>query len=404
MVRSNPQAKGYAVPTYSTTQITARETFGGPAKAGLGRHIGMGNWTYGAIVNGSSGHSAPQFAGPNYYPAFLAGRVSTLYPVSSTNQLGNISGSLANSQFGPSSDGWGQTSSMWQAQQRSMTLWNTVGRNMRPVRTVPNGCLNGIPARDGTCRVEYHGNYIFHYYVYGPNGSYKNNFMYYGGKQELLLFAGWMHGPQPDLDAGAADPNHPWGDTPMITAFEMIGDDGSKIIVIISAHHPTDGLVRVAHVVTTDSNGKRQVQSGHVKKSGVRAKLSEIDDHLKSGYTAAKTALEDGAHDVVEGIEHPIRTAVKVAKLIKKTVVATGEAVLHAPAEALHAAKKLVAKAVTVTKNTVDDAVHAVKDVVHVVTHPVASVTAAVDDLKNKAKDALRSADEKLKSHFHLRL
>ena len=30
----NPSSRGYATPTYSTTQITARETFGGPAKAG----------------------------------------------------------------------------------------------------------------------------------------------------------------------------------------------------------------------------------------------------------------------------------------------------------------------------------------------------------------------------------
>ena len=52
---NSPSSRGYATPTYSTTQITARETFGGPAKAGLGRHIGMGEWTFGAIVNGSSG-------------------------------------------------------------------------------------------------------------------------------------------------------------------------------------------------------------------------------------------------------------------------------------------------------------------------------------------------------------
>ena len=55
MPRSNPSSVGYARGTQVTTQITARETFGGPAKAGLGRHIGMGQFTYGAIINGNSG-------------------------------------------------------------------------------------------------------------------------------------------------------------------------------------------------------------------------------------------------------------------------------------------------------------------------------------------------------------
>ncbi len=38
----NPSSRGYATPTYATTPLTARETFGGTSKAGLGRHIGMG--------------------------------------------------------------------------------------------------------------------------------------------------------------------------------------------------------------------------------------------------------------------------------------------------------------------------------------------------------------------------
>ena len=44
MPRSNPSSVGYARGTQVTTQLTARETFGGPAKAGLGRHIGMGEF------------------------------------------------------------------------------------------------------------------------------------------------------------------------------------------------------------------------------------------------------------------------------------------------------------------------------------------------------------------------
>jgi len=59
----NPSSRGYATPTYATTRLTARETFGGKSKAGLGRHIGMGTFTYKAIVNGSSGHKAPPLAG-----------------------------------------------------------------------------------------------------------------------------------------------------------------------------------------------------------------------------------------------------------------------------------------------------------------------------------------------------
>ena len=69
MGKSNPSAVGYARGTQVTTQTTARETFGGSKKAGLGRHIGMGEWTRGAIVNGSSGagiNAAPTVAGPYY--------------------------------------------------------------------------------------------------------------------------------------------------------------------------------------------------------------------------------------------------------------------------------------------------------------------------------------------------
>ena len=94
MGKSNPSARGYPTPTYSTTPLTSRETFGGPAKAGLGRSIGMGPWTFGAVVNGSSGrsgHAAPPFAGMNFPVAYAAGALSTsMYPIGRANQLSRI--------------------------------------------------------------------------------------------------------------------------------------------------------------------------------------------------------------------------------------------------------------------------------------------------------------------------
>ena len=401
MVRSNPQARGYAVPTYSTTQITARETFGGPAKAGLGRHIGMGNWTYGAIVNGSSGHSAPQFAGPNYYPAFLAGRVSTLYPVSSTNQLGNISGSLANSQFGPSADGWSNKSSMWKSQQESMSLWNTVGRNMRPVRTVPNGCLNGIPARDGTCRVSIgEGTYLFHFYVYGPDGNYTNNFVYYGGKEELLLWRGLMHGVQPDLDDvnGAFASNGV--STPMVTGYEMTGDDGSTILMVVSAYHPTAGLAIVAHVVSTGADGHRTIHTGHAKKSGAIAKVEDFAGAAKSTLGSAKNTLEGVAGDGLDAVEHSSTTCAKVGKVTKEVLVTTGKAAIQVPKEGYEAGKNLVNKTGTVAKKAFDDTGDVLKAGAVAATTPVASTERLVDGGKNLAEKWYGTASEKLKGKF----
>ncbi len=99
---SNPSARGYAVPTMVSTAMQNREQVGGPAKAGLGRHIGMGPFVYAAIVAGASGHPAPHIAGPNYpsaYAAFLAGwktgrgapaGVTGPYPISTTNQLSGV--------------------------------------------------------------------------------------------------------------------------------------------------------------------------------------------------------------------------------------------------------------------------------------------------------------------------
>ena len=87
----NPSSRGYATPTYATTRLTARETFGGTSKAGLGRHIGMGTFTYSAIVNGSSGHKAPPLAGNSFLAAYRAGYMaSPEYPINKTNQLSRV--------------------------------------------------------------------------------------------------------------------------------------------------------------------------------------------------------------------------------------------------------------------------------------------------------------------------
>ena len=99
---SNPNTRGgRPVSTMQSSASTNREQVGGPAKAGLGRHIGMGQFVTAAIVNGAAGHAAPSVAGPNYpaaHRAFLNGAmgargplgVNTPYPISRTNQLGNI--------------------------------------------------------------------------------------------------------------------------------------------------------------------------------------------------------------------------------------------------------------------------------------------------------------------------
>lgn len=95
---SNPNTRGgRPVSTMQSSASTNREQVGGPAKAGLGRHTGMGPFVTAAIVNGAAGHAAPSVSGPNYPAAFRAfqlsgGRigVNTLYPISRTNQLSNI--------------------------------------------------------------------------------------------------------------------------------------------------------------------------------------------------------------------------------------------------------------------------------------------------------------------------
>ncbi len=77
-------------------KITNQFTAGGSAKAGLGRHIGMGQFIYLAIVNGAGADSgaAPPFAGPAWNRAFQLGRVPGPYPNPPTNQLGGINSGL----------------------------------------------------------------------------------------------------------------------------------------------------------------------------------------------------------------------------------------------------------------------------------------------------------------------
>ena len=95
-----PKTPGYARGTQVSTSLTNRETFGGNSKAGLGRHIGMNQWTFGAIVNGSSGHGAPSVSGPFYLAVN-----GTPYPVSTTNQLSRVGTKATHGMFGPSADG-----------------------------------------------------------------------------------------------------------------------------------------------------------------------------------------------------------------------------------------------------------------------------------------------------------
>ena len=92
---------GYARGTNVSTSLTNRETFGGNSKAGLGRHIGMGQFVYAAIVNGAAGHPAPSASGP-YYFAVNKGKP---YPISTTNQLSRVGGRSVYGMFGPSADG-----------------------------------------------------------------------------------------------------------------------------------------------------------------------------------------------------------------------------------------------------------------------------------------------------------
>lgn len=94
------KSTGYARGTNVSTSVTNRETFGGNSKAGLGRHIGMGQFVRAAIVDGAAGHPAPTVSGPFYFKAYNRG-----YPISMTNQLSRVGGRSVYGMFGPSADG-----------------------------------------------------------------------------------------------------------------------------------------------------------------------------------------------------------------------------------------------------------------------------------------------------------
>ena len=141
----NPSSRGYATPTYATTPLTARETFGGNSKAGLGRHIGMGPFTYSAIVNGSGGHQASFLAGNSFPAAFKAGRLLDIkYPISDTNQLARIGTGTTGGMTRTPADG--VNLKQREEMQTRVDKWNKVWPSM-PQRDTPNDCCKTIPYR-----------------------------------------------------------------------------------------------------------------------------------------------------------------------------------------------------------------------------------------------------------------
>ena len=99
-MRIPPKKTGYARGTQVSTSLTNRETFGGNSKAGLGRHIGMGQFINAAIVHGAAGHPSPSVSGPYYLMVN-----NQDYPINKTNQLSRVGTKATNGMFGPSADG-----------------------------------------------------------------------------------------------------------------------------------------------------------------------------------------------------------------------------------------------------------------------------------------------------------
>ena len=110
----------------NNAKITNQFTAGGSAKAGLGRHIGMGQFIYLAIVNGAAvdAGAAPPFAGTSWNRAFTLGRVPTTYPNPRTNQLGGVHGRWMGMTRTPA-DGF--IESTWNDQNARIRLWYTRG-------------------------------------------------------------------------------------------------------------------------------------------------------------------------------------------------------------------------------------------------------------------------------------
>ena len=79
MGKSNPSShKGY--PGAGTALISNQFTAGGNKKAGLGRHIGMGQFVYSAIET-----RAPTVSGLNWKTV-----IKTPYPIPNVNQIGGV--------------------------------------------------------------------------------------------------------------------------------------------------------------------------------------------------------------------------------------------------------------------------------------------------------------------------
>jgi hypothetical protein len=136
MGRSNPSSVGYARGTMVSTQQNAREYFGGNSKAGIPSRVGLNQWTKGAIVNGTSGHGAPPFAGNSFIYAWKAGLMpSPIYPVNMTNQLGGIGRSINGGMTRTPADGVNALERT--RMQLSVNAWNQVWPAM-PIRGTPN--------------------------------------------------------------------------------------------------------------------------------------------------------------------------------------------------------------------------------------------------------------------------
>ena len=153
MGKGNPNSRGYAVPTMVSNRTDNREYFGGNSKAGLGRHIGMGQFVNRAIVNGAAGHPASSLAGPYYPRAGELGLVrqatnlkgqgiigpngnKLYYPINFNNQIVGIANPF--SRYGPTrapADGVNYLNRLRAAE--SVATWN-INWPARPIRSTPN--------------------------------------------------------------------------------------------------------------------------------------------------------------------------------------------------------------------------------------------------------------------------
>lgn len=106
MGKSNPSARGYPTPTMSSTPLTNREQVGGNTKAGIPSRVGHYGMFVNAAFRGASGNPPSQYSGPFWPYAFDNKKVSTQYPLNTTNVLaGGVGGLNAGGMFSPSADG-----------------------------------------------------------------------------------------------------------------------------------------------------------------------------------------------------------------------------------------------------------------------------------------------------------